>query len=373
MTSAPTVSKDPEVTGATRRPREPRRTHPASRARRAAIAGAVLTVALIGVVLASAAVGQFSTSPADVIDSLVRVIIHGDSPADSRLDAALWAIRFPRTVLALLVGACLAVAGAVMQGVFANPLAEPSIVGVSSGASVGAAVVIVFGLTAINAWALPLAAFIGALIVTLVVWALARTGGKAAVLTLVLTGIAINAISSAATSFLIFLGDSSSREQVVFWQLGTLSDARWSSVGVTGIVFVVGFAGCLAVRRQLDVLALGDTSAVSSGVHVERLRVIAILLVCLLTGVAVAFSGVIAFVGLIVPHALRLVVGPSHRYLVPLSVLGGAVLLSLADIAARTVIPFGDLPIGIFTAVVGGPLFLVLLRRTLRGQGLRSA
>ncbi len=354
-------------------PRARARTHPASRARRAAIVGGVLTVALLGALLVSAAVGQFSTSPGDVLDSLVRVVVHGASPSENRLDAALWAIRFPRTVLAMLVGACLAVAGAVMQGVFANPLAEPSIVGVSSGASVGAAVVIVFGISVVSPWALPAAAFLGALVVTLVVWALARTGGKAAVLTLVLTGIAINAISSAATAFLIFLGDTSSREQVVFWQLGTLSDARWNGVAVTAIVFALGFVGCLLVRRQLDVLALGDASASSSGVNVERLRVVAILLVCLLTGVAVAFSGVIAFVGLIVPHALRLIVGPSHRYLVPLSVLGGAVLLSLADIAARTVIPFGDLPIGIFTAVVGGPLFLVLLRRTLRGQGLRSS
>ncbi|WP_370517188.1 FecCD family ABC transporter permease [Pseudactinotalea sp. HY160] len=361
--------------------REPARPGPARgvggvranrRGLRAAIVGSVLTVGLLATLVASATIGQFDTTLGEVVDSLVRVLTGAASPSESRLDAALWAIRFPRALLAMIVGACLAVAGAVMQGVFANPLAEPSIVGVSSGASVGAAVVIVFGLTAVTPAALPIAAFLGALVVTLAVWALARTGGKAAVLTLVLTGIAINAIATAATSFLIFLGDTSSREQVIFWQLGTLSDARWSSVAITGGVFAVAFAGCLLVRGNLDVLALGDTSAATSGVPVERLRVIAILLVCLLTGVAVAFSGVIAFVGLIVPHALRLLVGPSHRYLVPLSALGGAVLLSLADIVARTIIPFGDLPIGIFTAVVGGPLFLVLLRRTLRGQGVRA-
>lgn len=329
-----------------------------------------LALAVLAVAVISAAAGQFDTSPGDVARSIYRVLITGADPTENRIDAALWTVRFPRVLLALFVGAALAVGGAVMQGVFANPLAEPSIVGVSAGASVGATVAIVFGLTFVSPWLLPLAAFAGALLATLTVWTFARAGGKAAVLTLVLTGIAINAIASAGTSFLVFLGDTSSREQVMFWQLGTLSDARWQGVAVTGVIFAAGFAGCLAIRKKLDVLALGDSAASTSGVHVEALRVIAILLVCLLTGVAVAFSGVIAFVGLIVPHALRLAIGPSHRFLIPLSALGGAVLLSLADIAARTVVPFADLPIGIFTAVVGGPLFLLLLRRTLRGQGI---
>ncbi|QAY59856.1 iron ABC transporter permease [Microbacterium protaetiae] len=343
-----------------------------TRAVRAAIVAAVLAVAVIGVVLLSATVGQFAATPGEVVDAFTKVVFAGQDPNATRAGAVLWQIRFPRAALALLAGACLAVAGAVMQGVFANPLAEPSIIGVNSGASIGATAVIVLGFAAVAPWMLPLAAFAGALVVTLIVWALARTGGKAAVLTLVLTGIAINAISTAITSFLIFLGDTSSREQVIFWQLGTLADATWPSVATIAAVFLVGFVGCLLIRRPLDVLALGDTSASASGVRVEHLRVAAILLSCLLSGVAVAFGGMIAFVGLIVPHAIRLIVGPSHRYLVPLSALGGAVLLGLADIAARTIIPFADLPIGIFTAVVGGPLFLVLLRRTLRGQGVRA-
>lgn len=341
-----------------------------TRSARVWLVSAVLIAAVLAVAVASAAAGQFDTSAGDVARSIYRVLVAGADPAENRIDAALWTIRFPRVLLALVVGAALAVGGAVMQGIFANPLAEPSIVGVSAGASVGATVAIVFGLTMVSPWLLPLAAFLGALAATMTVWTFARTGGKAAVLTLVLTGIAINAIASAGTAFLVFLGDTSSREQVMFWQLGTLSDARWQGVGVTAAVFAAGFIGCLLIRKQLDVLALGDSAAAASGVHVEALRVAAILLVCLLTGVAVAFSGVIAFVGLIVPHALRLVVGPSHRRLIPLSALGGAFLLSLADIAARTVVPFADLPIGIFTAVVGGPLFLLLLRRTLRGQGM---
>lgn len=349
------------------RPRGPRTRDP--RARRAAIAAAILVIALLATLLISASVGQFGTSVGDVAGSILRALRGAPAGDDdtARLDAALWAVRFPRAALGVLVGAALAVAGAVMQGVFANPLAEPSIIGVNSGASVGASVVFVFGLGAASTWALPVAAFLGALTVALAVWALSRIGGVAAVITLILTGIAINAVAAAATSFLIFLGDTGSREQIVFWQLGTLAGTRWSAVAVTAAVFALGLAGCLAVRRQLDVLALGDTAAAATGVAVERLRIVAIVLVSVLTAVAVGFAGVIAFVGLIVPHAIRLAVGPAHRYLIPLSALGGAVLLGLADIAARTVIPFADLPIGIFTAVVGGPLFLILLRRTLRG------
>ena len=340
-----------------------------SRRLRALLTGAALTLVLVGVVLLSATLGQFSTTPSQVIASIGRVLWGGADPVENRVDAALWTLRFPRTALALVVGASLAMAGTVMQGIFANPLAEPSIIGVSSGASVGACLAIVLGLGAAAPWALPAGAFLGALAVTVLVWALARSGGRAVVLTLVLTGIAINAVAGAATSFLVYLGDTTSREQIVFWQMGTLSGASWGSVGLTSAVLAVGAGICLALRARLDVLALGDRSAAASGVNVERLRLTAILVVCLMTGVAVAFSGVISFVGLIVPHTLRLVVGPSHRYLVPLSALGGAVLLGLADIAARTVIPFGDLPVGIFTALVGGPLFLVLLRRTLQRTG----
>ena len=368
MSATATRVQDPKSTGAAP-PAVPHAPKRSRRGVRAAIAAVVLSVVLLLVIIISASIGQFATTPAQVIESLGRVIFGGASPIDNRVDATLWTIRLPRTALALLVGACLAVAGTVMQGLFANPLAEPSIIGVSSGASVGACLAIVLGLSSTAPWTLPAGAFAGALVVTAIVWALSRSGGRAVVLTLVLTGIAINAVAGAATSFLVFMGDTSSREQIIFWQMGTLSSATWEHVAVTGIVFALGMAGCLALRSRLDVLALGDRSAAASGIDVERLRLVAILLVCILTGVAVAFAGVIAFVGLIVPHALRLIVGPSHRYLVPLSALGGAVLLGLADIAARTVIPFGDLPVGIFTALVGGPLFLALLRRTLRRPG----
>jgi iron complex transport system permease protein len=346
--------------------------HRGHRGARAWITGVILAALVIAVIVVSSVVGQYEASAKDVFGAIWRIVFQGADPLENPSDAALWTIRFPRVALSLLVGAALAMAGTVMQGVFANPLAEPSVIGVSSGASVGACIAIVFGFSSTNAWALPGMAFLAAMIVTFIIWGLSRVSGRAVVLTLVLTGIAINAIAGAATSFLIFLGDTSSREQVIFWQMGTLSNALWSHAGIVAPVFLVGLIGCIWISGQLDVLALGDQSAAASGVNVERLRVIAIVLVCILTGVAVAFAGIISFVGLIVPHALRLLVGPSHCYLVPLTALGGAVLLGAADIAARTVIPFADLPVGIFTAIVGGPLFLLLLRRTLRRSGVRG-
>ncbi|MDT0201939.1 iron ABC transporter permease [Nocardioides sp. AE5] len=364
-TSAPSTTAPPTTgqgRGRTPAPGGPKRV-------RVAVVTLILVAAVLGVVMLSIGLGQFATAPGDVFASIRRVVFNGADPLDNQVDAVLWNIRFPRIALGLLAGAALAVAGAVMQGVFANPLAEPSIIGVNAGASVGATLVLVLGAAVTSPWLLPGAAFLGAIVVTVVVWAFARTGGKAAVLTLVLTGIAINAIASAGTSFLIFLGDTTAREQVIFWQLGTLSNATWEAVGITLVIFTAGFIGCMVIRRPIDVLSLGDASASASGIHVERLRLVAILLACLLTGVAVAFGGIIAFVGLIVPHTIRLMVGPSHRYLVPLSALGGAVLLAAADIATRNLIAFSDLPIGIFTAIVGGPLFLLLLRRTLHGQG----
>lgn len=334
------------------------------------VAGVVLGAALVVALVVSASVGQFDTSPGEVLGSFWDGVTGGFSDGRTPLDAALWSIRFPRAALAALVGACLAVAGALMQGVFANPLAEPSIIGVNAGASVGAGIVFVFGMSQTAVWSLPLAAFIGAVATAFAVWGLSRVGGQASVITLILTGIAVNAVAVAITSFLIFLGDRASREQIIFWQLGSLAGARWPDVIVTAVVFAVGFGVCMGVRRQIDVLALGDAAASSTGVPVEKFRFLALVLVSVLTAVAVAFAGVIAFVGLIVPHALRLTVGPSHRYLIPLSALGGAFLLSIADIGARTIIPFADLPIGIFTALVGGPLFLVMLRRTLSGYQL---
>jgi iron complex transport system permease protein len=329
-----------------------------------------LVVLLLLAVLVSSSAGQFALSPAEIVASIGRRI--GIAPAAtgaaSYADGALWNIRFPRVALGIVVGAALGVAGALMQGVFANPLAEPAVVGVSAGCAVGACAVIVFDLQQFGPASIPAAAFVMGVLTTVIVYVLSRARGRTQVLMLVLTGIAINAVANAVIAFLVFQADTASREQIMFWQLGSLNGATWQAVAVTFPLLIVGVGCAWLLSKRLDALALGERSARHLGVPVERVRLLAILLVALLTAVAVSFAGIIAFVGLIIPHLLRLLIGPAHAALIPASALGGALLISAADLAARTVVPFADLPIGMFTALVGGPVFFVLLRRTIAAK-----
>ncbi|WP_369794783.1 FecCD family ABC transporter permease [Cellulomonas sp. HZM] len=330
-----------------------------------------LVVALVVLAIVSAGAGQLDVPPAEVVGSVLHHLglDIGPVPSHPNGDAALWTIRFPRVVMAMLVGAALATGGALMQGVFGNPLAEPGVVGVSSGAAVGACLVIVLGWTFVGSWTVALLAFVGGLLTTLLVYATARENGRTEVVTLVLTGVAVNAVAGAALALLTFLGDTQAREQIVFWQLGSLNGTRWPYVAVVAPLVLVGIVGAMTTARRLDLLALGERSARHLGVDVERLRLVCIVLVALLTAAAVAFCGVIAFVGLVVPHLVRMAVGPGHRVLVPASALGGAVLLLGADLVARTAVPYADLPIGMLTALVGGPFFFWLIRRTRRSAG----
>ncbi len=296
--------------------------------------------------------------------------VHLPLPELSRInDVTLWDVRFPRVAMAVLVGAALGAAGAVMQGVFGNPLAEPGVVGVSSGAAVMAAAVIVLDLTVLGPWTVAVAAFLGGMVTTLAVYLLSRSDGRTEVVTLVLTGIAINAMAGGALAFLMFFGDTQAREEIVFWQLGSLNGSRGETVGVTAVVCLLGLVGAFAMSGKLDLLALGDRGARHVGVDVERVRLICIVVVAVLTASAVAFAGIIAFVGLVVPHLVRMVVGPGHRLLVPASALGGAVLLVLADLFARSAVAYADLPIGMLTSLVGGPVFFWLLRRARKSAG----
>ena len=214
-----------------------------------------------------------------------------------------------------------------------------------------------------------LAAFVGGLVTTLLVYTTARDGGRTEVVTLVLTGVALNAMTSAGLAFLMFAGDQQAREEIVFWTLGSLNGSRWEYVAVSGPLAVAGLAAALLMARRLDLLALGDRAARHVGVDVERLRLRVIVVVAVLTAAAVAFSGIIAFVGLVVPHLVRLLAGPGHRILVPASALGGAVLLVLADLWARTAVAYADLPLGMLTALVGGPFFFWLIRRARSSAG----
>lgn len=330
-----------------------------------------LAVAVVVLVIVSAGVGQLRIPPLEVLSSVLRKVgIETGLPVTHpNGESALWTVRFPRVTLGLLVGAGLAVGGVLMQGVFGNPLAEPGVVGVSSGAAAGACLVIVLGWTALGEWGVALAAFVGGLLATILAYLTARQNGRTEVVTLVLTGVAVNAVAGAVIAFMTFLGDTQAREEIVFWQLGSLNGTRWVQVGVAAPLILLGIAGAAIVARRLDLLALGERSARHVGVDVERLRIGVIVLVAITTSAAVAFAGIVAFVGLVVPHVIRMLVGPAHRVLVPASVLGGAVVLLAADLVARTVVPYADLPIGMLTAIVGGPFFFWLLRRTRRGAG----
>ncbi|MBO9577419.1 MAG: iron ABC transporter permease [Microbacteriaceae bacterium] len=321
--------------------------------------------------LVSAIIGQVPISPAEVVGSILKAvgIPNAWAPEDPITEAALWIVRFPRVLMAVVVGAALAVAGAVMQAIFGNPLAEPGVVGVSSGAALGAALAIVLGITALGSWSTAVLAFTGGFGAVLLVYLVSRSRGRTEVVTLILTGIAVNAFGGAGIAFLLFAADKASREQIVFWQLGSLNGSLGSEAGLVAIVAVLGSAVAWRLAPRYDLLALGERNARHLGVNVEALRVGSIVLVAVLTGAAVAFCGIIAFVGLVVPHIIRMVNGPRHRPLILGSALGGAVLVVIADLLARTLVWGADLPIGMLTSLIGGPFFFTLLVRQRRASG----
>ncbi len=338
---------------------------------RRVIVGVVIGALLVGGILLSLLIGQFPVQPSEVIGSILRAIgIPSDwAPDDPFVESALWGIRFPRILMAIVVGAALATAGAVMQAIFGNPLAEPGVVGVSSGAALGAATAIVLGLTSLGDFAIAICAFAGGLLATLLVYVVSRANGRTEVVTLLLTGIAVNAFAGAGLAFALFAANTSSREQIIFWQLGSLNGALWREVLIVAVVAVVGVAAAILLSRRYDLLSLGERNARHLGLDVERLRLISIVVVALLTGVAVAFVGIIAFVGLVVPHVMRMLLGPQHRALIVASAFGGAVLMLAADLLARNIVPGAELPIGMLTALVGGPFFFFLLWRQRRRSG----
>jgi iron complex transport system permease protein len=342
-----------------------------SRASRGVSLSVVISLALVVSVIASSVIGQLAVSPTEVVGSLLNAIGIQTSwaPTDPIIESTLWVVRFPRIMMGLGVGAALAVAGAVMQAIFGNPLAEPGVVGVSAGAALGASAAIVFGVTALGSWSVALFAFAGGLLATLLVYFVSRANGRTEVVTLLLTGIAINAFAGAGLAFLLFAGDAASREQIIFWQLGSLNGSRWQEVIIVAVVTTVGVIGAFVLAGRYNLLALGERNARHLGVNVEVLRITSIVIVALLTGVAVAFCGIIAFVGLVVPHIIRMAIGPSHRPLIIASAVGGGALITFADLIARTAVAGSDLPIGMLTSLIGGPFFFFLLYRQRKRSG----
>ncbi|MFT3662740.1 MAG: iron ABC transporter permease [Gordonia sp. (in: high G+C Gram-positive bacteria)] len=324
------------------------------------------SLVLLGVVVVySAGTGQLHVPPSEVLGSLAHHWHLNLGPLPSQEgENALWVSRFPRIVLGLLVGTALGAAGCLMQGVLANPLAEPGIVGVSSGAAVGACLMFVLSDGGADGWAVAVAAALAGLATTFAVYVLSMRDGGTSTVMIVLTGIAVNAFALGIIAYLTTVASTATREQIVFWQLGSLAGAvTWSHVQVVAPLVVASLAAATVLVNKLDLLALGDLQAAALGVNVEVVRRQVIILVAVLTAGAVAFTGIVMFVGLIVPHIMRLLVGPRHRVLLPASVIGGALFVGVADLAARTLTD-GELPLGMLTSLIGGPVFFVLLRRT---------
>jgi len=275
-------------------------------------------------------------------------------------------IRLPRVLMGALVGAALAVAGAAMQGLFRNPMADPYIIGISSGAGLGAAVAILMGFSVLaGAFALPVMAFTGALGTLFLVYSISIVKGRVETYTLLLAGIAVGSFLSALTGLLMTVQGGELR-RLVFWMLGGLNTSTWASFRVSLPAALAGMALVMAFSRELNAVLFGEEEARSLGVDTASLKRLLFVGVALLAGVAVAFCGIIGFVGLIVPHMLRLVVGPDHRRLLPASALGGASFLVLADAFGRVLIPGHEIPVGIITALCGAPFFIYLLRRRRR-------
>ncbi len=329
-----------------------------------------LTVALVISCILGAAIGAYSVPVPEILGSLAhRVGLDLGTVPVGYGESVLWDIRFPRVALAVLVGASLGCAGASMQGTFSNPLAEPGIVGVSLGAVVGAVGSIVLGLTFFGTWSLAAAAFVGGLVTVVAVYLASRSGGRTEVVTLILTGIAVNALMGAIVGLLTFFSTDAELRSITFWTLGSVAQATWPKVAAIAPLAILGIVLAVTQSRKLDLLTLGERSARHLGVSVERLRVVMLVIVAILTAAATAVSGVILFVGLVIPHLVRMVAGPSHRLLLPASALGGAVILVVGDLIARTIVEPSEVPLGVLTSLVGAPFFFWLLRRTRARQG----
>ncbi|MCT2100142.1 iron ABC transporter permease, partial [Dietzia cinnamea] len=300
----------------------------------------------------------------DLLDRLPLLAV--DSGLTERQQVILWEIRVPRVVLGAIVGATLAIAGATYQGVFRNPLADPYLLGVSSGAGLGATLAIVAG-GAMGSGLVPPAAFAGGMIAVMATYALGRSvGGGRSEVVIILAGVAVAAFASAIQTFFMQRHDDTLR-QVYSWMLGRLTTSGWTDVRAVLPYVLVSVAVIALFRRMLDVMAVGDVEAATMGISPARVRLILISVATLGTAAVVSVSGLIGFVGIVIPHAVRMLIGPGHRLLLPTSLLAGATFLVLADVIARTAMSPAELPIGVVTAAIGAPFFLVVLRRS-RGQ-----
>lgn len=330
-----------------------------------ALALAVAVAALMAIALASIAAGAVTIAPS----RMVQILFAGPDVGQDAQTLVVWNVRLPRVLLSLTTGAGLACAGMLMQALFRNPLADPALIGVSAGAALGAVAVIVLGATwlhgasqALGVWTLPIAAFVGALGASLLVFTLARRESVVDATTMLLCGIAVNALSGACIGLLSYMATDAQLRNLTFWSLGSLGAANWSAVAVSVPLIAVLTMVSLRWAPALNALLLGEAEAMHLGIPIEWLKRGIVAATAATAGVAVAFSGVIGFIGLVAPHLARLLAGPDHRRAMPLAAVLGATLLTLGDLAARTLVRPAELPLGILTALLGAPFFLWLLR-----------
>lgn len=322
-----------------------------------------LLVVLAVVMMVAISIGSVNVPLRDVWQIVLRHLGGGGATADPALDQIVWNFRTPRVVLAALVGAGLAVSGVVLQAVVANPLADPYVLGVSSGASLGAVLVITLTSGALGGLGVSSAAFLGAGGAVVLVFLLGQRGGRLAPTRLVLSGVAVGYLFLAATSYLQLQATPTELRTVMFWMLGSVAGAKWGQLTIVSIVVLTTTVVLSLFGRQLNALLAGDESATALGVDVHRLRALLLVLASLLTGTVIAVAGGIGFVGLMIPHLVRLATGADHRRLLPQSALVGAIYLVVVDLLSRTVNRPNELPLGILTALFGAPFFLWLLRR----------
>jgi iron complex transport system permease protein len=336
---------------------------------------ASLAALLVVAAIASACIGAFTFTPAQVVHYLAQALGWAAIPpgTDELARNVFLKLRLPRVILAGVTGAVLGVSGTLMQGLFRNPIVEPGLAGTSAGAALGAALVFVFGerttlaFTApLGSFAVPAMAFAGGFAATMLVYRLSASFGKVDVFTLLLAGIAVNAVCAAGTGFLSYVARDPQARNITFWNLGTFTTAEWHGVTLVSACFVVGFAWCVRHGKALNALMLGEAEAAYLGVNPKRLTLSLLVVNTLMVAVATAMVGVIAFIGLVVPHVLRMLKSSDYTFLIPASALLGAVVMEAVDIVARVLIPPAELPIGIITAVIGAPVFLWILLRQRR-------
>ena len=325
----------------------------------------LLTVLLILVVMLALSKGAVEIS----LSQLFAIIFQTAASANMVvLENILFEIRLPRVCMAMLCGASLALAGACLQGLFRNPLADPGLVGVTSGAALGAALMIVLGarlsadvINLLGGYALPIAAFIGAMCVTLIIFGIAGRSGKIIIATLLLAGIAINALAGVCIGVLTYISDDAELRSLTFWSMGSLGGMTHGILAIVIGPVLVSSLIMLMLAKQLNLFQLGEDGARHLGVNTQKLKFVLMAAVALAVGSCVAFTGIIGFVGLVVPHLIRLLIGPDHRVVVPGSALLGAALLTLSDLIARTSIAPAEIPIGLMTSAIGAPFFLWML------------